>query len=138
MPRATYVLCSTLVALLNLAIQEVSGLYLCPPPTTTLGAMEPCMRSVEGAHPDPPNEDCCYVVRTTEPGCLCTAFAGYKNSPSINERAALTLPKLCGRIVPFNFSCNGKLFYSHTVYNSILHLSCGQGGVISCDCSTVE
>ncbi|KAG0574986.1 hypothetical protein KC19_VG308400 [Ceratodon purpureus] len=105
MARATDVF--YFVALLNLAILKVSGVYVCPSTTTILYDMEPCMPSVEGAYPDPPNEDCCFVVRTTEPSCLCSAFSGYKNSPSINERAALTLPRLCGKVVPFNFTCNG-------------------------------
>lgn len=97
--------------LLNLPTLElVSGLYLCPPAITTLGTMGPCMPSVEGAYPDPPTDDCCYVVRSTEPGCLCMAFSGYKNSRSINEKAALNLPHLCGRAVPVNFTCNGMSF----------------------------
>ncbi|XP_073390443.1 uncharacterized protein [Physcomitrium patens] len=93
--------------MITFAMELVSGLYLCPTPLEVWATLESCMPSIEGPRPVPPNAGCCYVIRTTEPSCYCNAFAGYENSPSINERYAMSLPEQCGRVMPANFTCNG-------------------------------
>ena len=85
-----------------------------PCASNTLSTLEPCLTAVTGRTPQSPTEECCRVIRSTEPTCLCGAVSIYEKYPEVDVPQALLLPKTCGRLIPAGFTCNGQRSLSPT------------------------
>ena len=109
--RVPAVLLCCLVALV-LAMAVSAGVVPCA--SNTLSSLEPCLTAVTGRTPQSPTEECCRVIRSTEPTCLCSAVSAYEKYPAVDVPQALLLPKTCGRLIPAGFTCNGQRYLSPT------------------------
>lgn len=109
--RVPAVLLCSLVALV-LAMAVSAGIVPCA--SNTLSTLEPCLTAVTGRTPQSPTEECCRVIRSTEPTCLCGAVSIYEKYPEVDVPRALLLPKTCGRLIPAGFTCNGQRSLSPT------------------------
>ncbi|KAG0597706.1 hypothetical protein M758_12G015400 [Ceratodon purpureus] len=72
--------------------------------SSDLSPYKPCMPAVLGVAPPMPTIDCCKVIKAADISCLCTTVAA-ADIPSLNQEAALMLPKHCGAISPDSQTC---------------------------------
>jgi hypothetical protein len=107
---AVLLLCSLVGLVLAMAVS--AGVVPCA--SNTLSTLEPCLTAVTGRIPLSPTEECCRVIRSTEPTCLCGAVSAYEKYPEVDVPRALLLPKTCGRLIPAGFTCNGQRSLSPT------------------------
>lgn len=117
---AVLLLCSLVGLVLAMAVS--AGVVPCA--SNTLSTLEPCLTAVTGRIPLSPTEECCRVIRSTEPTCLCGAVSAYEKYPEVDVPRALLLPKTCGRLIPAGFTCNGQRSLSptwifHHMYNNM-------------------
>ena len=135
--RVPAVLLCCLVALV-LAMAVSAGVVPCA--SNTLSSLEPCLTAVTGRTPQSPTEECCRVIRSTEPTCLCSAVSAYEKYPAVDVPQALLLPKTCGRLIPAGFTCNGQRYLTPTssitctilsIYLSILVCPLDMSGTIT-------
>ncbi|KAL3689178.1 hypothetical protein R1sor_015487 [Riccia sorocarpa] len=107
--RAAMVVVILLIGLLGVAeVSEAAAKKNCGKDLLT--PFRPCISSVIGKKPSAPTAACCSAVKKTDLGCLCKAFTSLKlpGGIKIDIKAAITLPKKCGRNVPVNYKCNGQ------------------------------
>lgn len=103
-----------LLALVSVIILVTEGVAAAGPPSacsSTASSLSLCLPAVQGEDPPFPTDACCYVVRTTDTGCLCnvvTQYSGAITAMGVNLSAALQLPKNCKHALPIGYSCDGN------------------------------